>query len=79
MFLFTSSLDQAADKLVSAHAKVARAEGQGHGVETARRELALAEAAWQAVCDGVRSHARANARSRWMSASKRGLREQKLP
>ena len=59
MLFFTSSLDQAADNLVSARFKVTRAERQGRGVEEARLELKIAEAAWQAVCDGAKSHAKA--------------------
>ena len=55
MLFFTSSLDRAADALLAARFRVARAERRGYGVEAAQRELAIAEAAWQAVCDGLKS------------------------
>ena len=64
MLFFTSSLDQAADNLLAARFKLTEAERRGGGVETAQRELAIAEAAWQAVCDGVRAHARTNVRKK---------------
>ncbi len=62
MLFFTSPLDQTADRLVSARYKVAQAERQGCGVEAARLELKIAEAAWQAVCDGAKSYAKAKGR-----------------
>lgn len=64
MLFFTSPLDQTADRLVSARYKVAQAERQGCGVEEARLELKIAEAAWQAVCDGAKSYARAKGKRR---------------
>ena len=58
MLFFTSSLDRAADALLTARFRAAQAERRGYGVEAAQRELAIAEAAWQAVCDGLKSRAK---------------------
>ena len=58
MLFFTSSLDQAADKFVSAHFEVAEAERKGLGAGTALDRMKVAEAAWQAICDGMKSRSR---------------------
>ena len=58
MLFFTSSLDHAADGLVSASSKLAEAKRRGVDTSSAQREVDIAEAAWQAVCDGVRGRSR---------------------
>lgn len=63
MLFFTSPLDQAADHLISSRFRVAQAERRGYGAEAARLELKIAEAAWQAVCDGAKSRAKAERRA----------------
>ena len=71
MLFFTSSLDHAADRLVLARSKLAEAERQGVDASSAQREIKIAEAAWQAVCDGVRSRSRKPRGFTWLHAAGR--------